>query len=82
MRKERAHAVKALVEAEEGERRNYKIDYSSLTLSTPIGAGGFGIVYKGEYLFILFNVNFFYSFFLIHLVESFVDLVSAIEVQM
>lgn len=47
---QRAHVVKALVEAEEGERRNYKIDYAALTLGAPIGSGGFGVVYKGEYL--------------------------------
>jgi hypothetical protein len=41
--------VTALAQAEEGERRNYKIDYSALSIGKMIGAGGFGFVYKGEY---------------------------------
>jgi hypothetical protein len=54
MRKQRSHVVKALAKAEEGERRNYKIDYSHLSVKTVIGAGGFGFVYRGEYPFYLF----------------------------
>lgn len=49
MHRQRKQVVKALVQAEEGERRNYRIDYSSLTLGEPIGTGGFGVVFKGEY---------------------------------
>lgn len=49
VRKQREHVVSALVQVEEGERRNYKIDYSALHLESAIGSGGFGIVYKGEY---------------------------------
>jgi hypothetical protein len=53
MNRQRAKVVQALEQAEEGERRNYKIDYSALTVGSLIGAGGFGFVYKGEYLFTL-----------------------------
>jgi hypothetical protein len=48
--RQRREVVKALVQAEEGERRNYKIDYSALVMGEAIGQGGFGVVYKGEYL--------------------------------
>ncbi len=47
--KKRKEVVKALVQTEEGERRNYKIDYSALSIGEKIGQGGFGIVYNGEY---------------------------------
>lgn len=49
MRRQRKVMVKALIQAEEGERRNYRIDYSSLVFGEPIGTGGFGVVFKGEY---------------------------------
>lgn len=49
MRKQREKAVEALKQAEEGEKRNYKIDEKALTVGHLIGAGGFGYVYKGEY---------------------------------
>lgn len=49
IRKQRTHVVKALAQAEEGERRNYKIDYSQLIVKNMIGAGGFGFVHRGEY---------------------------------
>lgn len=64
MRKQRKHAVQALADAEEGERRNYKIDYSHLTVKGMIGAGGFGFVYRGEYLFYILFVfyNLLFSF--------------------
>lgn len=49
MRRQRSQVVKALIKAEEGERRNYRIDYSSLVFGEPVGTGGFGVVFKGEY---------------------------------
>lgn len=36
-------------QAEEGERRNYKIDFSHLEIGPAIGAGSFGEVFSGEY---------------------------------
>ena len=39
----------ALVKTEEGERRNYKIDYQSLSVNHLIGAGASGFVYRGEH---------------------------------
>ena len=32
-----------------GERRAYKIDFSDLQVTHPLGEGSFGIVYRGEY---------------------------------
>lgn len=52
IRHQRQQAVSTLEKTEEGERRNYKIDYSALTIGKLIGSGGFGYVYKGEYLII------------------------------
>ena len=52
IRKQRSHVVKALAQAEAGERRNYRIDYAHLNVKTMIGAGGFGYVYRGEYPFV------------------------------
>lgn len=37
------------MKTEEGERRAYKIDFSSLETGPLIGRGSFGVVYKGEY---------------------------------
>jgi hypothetical protein len=72
IRKQRSHVVKALVDVEEGEKRNYKINFSELVTENAIGAGGFGVVYKGEYPFwIVFpefyffpKILFFFSIFL------------------
>lgn len=47
---QRRQAVQALIKAEEGERRNYKIDFMSLSIDWLIGSGSFGHVYRGEYL--------------------------------
>ena len=46
---QRRQAVQALIKAEEGERRNYKIDFMSLSIDWLIGSGSFGHVYRGEY---------------------------------
>lgn len=41
--------VTALEKTEEGERRAYKIDFSTLETSALLGSGSFGHVYKGVY---------------------------------
>lgn len=47
-RKQKLH-VQALLDAEEGERRAYQINFSELKMGHSIGAGSFGEVYSGEY---------------------------------
>jgi serine/threonine protein kinase/ABC-type branched-subunit amino acid transport system substrate-binding protein len=47
--KQRQQAVIALIKTEEGQKRNYRIDFKSLTVGTLIGSGSFGHVYCGEY---------------------------------
>lgn len=46
---QRRQTVQALIKAEEGERRNYKIDLMSLSIDWLVGSGSFGHVYRGEY---------------------------------
>lgn len=46
---QRKQAVIALIKAEEGQKRNYKIDFKSLAIGALIGSGSFGHVYSGEY---------------------------------
>lgn len=48
--KQRQQAVIALIKTEEGQKRNYKIDFKSLIMGQLIGSGSFGHVYSGEYL--------------------------------
>lgn len=49
MRRQHTEVVKTLVEVEDGEKRNYKIEYDSLAFEGVIGEGGFGVVHKAEY---------------------------------
>ena len=61
-RSQKRQAVLALSQAEEGERRNYRIDYKLLTAENLIGTGSFGNVFRGEYLFtsqIMLSLSFF-----------------------
>eukprot|EP00026_Physarum_polycephalum_P001528 Phypoly_transcript_01530.p1 GENE.Phypoly_transcript_01530~~Phypoly_transcript_01530.p1 ORF type:complete len:1095 (-),score=203.72 Phypoly_transcript_01530:38-3121(-) len=48
-RSQKKQAVLALSQAEEGERRNYRIEYKMLTVGNLIGTGSFGNVFRGEY---------------------------------
>lgn len=47
--RQRQQAVIALIKTEEGQKRNYRIDFKSLVLGQLIGSGSFGHVYSGEY---------------------------------
>eukprot|EP00026_Physarum_polycephalum_P000443 Phypoly_transcript_00444.p1 GENE.Phypoly_transcript_00444~~Phypoly_transcript_00444.p1 ORF type:complete len:909 (-),score=141.61 Phypoly_transcript_00444:1068-3794(-) len=49
IRRQRQQAVHALAKTEEGERRAYKIDFSSVEILDLIGSGSFGHVYRGTY---------------------------------
>lgn len=60
MRRQHTEVVKTLVEVEDGEKRNYKIEYDSLAFEGVIGEGGFGVVHKAEYptkKFMVFNYS-------------------------
>jgi serine/threonine protein kinase/ABC-type branched-subunit amino acid transport system substrate-binding protein len=47
--RQRQQAVIALIKTEEGQKRNYRIDFKSLVVGVLIGSGSFGHVYCGEY---------------------------------
>eukprot|EP00026_Physarum_polycephalum_P000640 Phypoly_transcript_00641.p1 GENE.Phypoly_transcript_00641~~Phypoly_transcript_00641.p1 ORF type:complete len:1297 (+),score=194.44 Phypoly_transcript_00641:293-4183(+) len=47
--RQRRMAVAALIKAEEGEKRTYKIDFRELEVGSELGEGSFGKVYRGVY---------------------------------
>lgn len=47
--RQRQQAVIALIKTEEGQKRNYRIDFKSLVIGALIGSGSFGHVYVGDY---------------------------------